>query len=500
MSELFQTTDANQLLNLIGFVSLFTAVCLMIILIGKIGQIRQLQKSLDKLKRSFDQLDEQAKLIVKTDLELNKTQEELDKKVAGLYTLQKISRLVSTTLDEDEIFRRIQQPIISELGFEKCFVLMYDKKRQFCSKICSGYSKDELDKILSLLKSESLMDLVRKEGKMLSSLDISEPNRKKIANILHMTYFIISPVITQDGIEGIFFVGNGPGSIPLTEGDQDMISILATQFGQSLENARLFEQVYRSSQELEKKIKQRTKELADALEEVKKISKIKSDFVSAVSHELRTPLTSIKGYASILMTGKMGDIPNAVKERLEKINKHSDSLVELINDLLDISRIESGRVDMKFESENIKDIVDTVADLLGPQIKAKQIKLNLELPEGLANVLIDHSQIERIFINLIGNAIKFTPEKGSITVNAQDITDKVQINVADTGMGISQTDKKKIFDEFYRVDNVLNQSLKGSGLGLSLVKYIVEAHKGKIWVESQLKKGTTFSFTLPKAT
>jgi len=499
MLNLFQTTNIEQLFSLVGFAALFAVVCLVIVLLGKNEQIRQLKNSLNKLQKSFDQLDEQAKLIVKTDLELNRTQEELDKKVTGLYILQKISRLLSTTLDENEIFRRIQQPLISELGFEKCFIMMYDKKRDICSKICSGYSQDELEKIASLLKRESLLDLVFKEGKMLSSIELSEPNRKKIANILHMAYFIISPIITQDGIEGIFFVGNGPGASALTEGDREIISILATQLGQSLENARLFEQVYKSSQELEKKIKERTKELADVLEEVKKVSKMKSDFVSAVSHELRTPLTSIKGYASILMTGKMGDIPKEVKDRLEKINKHSDSLVTLINELLDISRIESGKVDMKFQAENIKDIIDTVSDLLAPQLKQKELGLSLDLPTGLASVQVDIRQIERVFINLVGNAIKFTPEKGKITIRAKDIDDKIQIDIEDTGAGIAQSDLEKIFDEFYRVDNIVNQSLKGSGLGLTLVKYIVEAHQGKIWVKSQLGKGSIFSFTLPKA-
>jgi two-component system phosphate regulon sensor histidine kinase PhoR len=226
---------------------------------------------------------------------------------------------------------------------------------------------------------------------------------------------------------------------------------------------------------------------------------MKSDFVSAVSHELRTPLTSIKGYASILMTGKVGDIPKEVKERLEKINKHSDSLVTLINELLDISRIESGKVDMKFQAENIKDIVDTVADLLAPQLKQKELELSLNLPAGLPGVYVDIRQIERVFINLVGNAIKFTPEKGKITIRAKDIDDKIQIDIEDTGTGIAQSDLEKIFDEFYRVDNIVNQSLKGSGLGLTLVKYIVEAHKGKVWVKSQLGKGSIFSFTLPKA-
>ena len=256
--------EVEVLFDLIGFLSLFTVVCLIFVLTAKSKQIKQLTNSVQKLKRSFDQLDEQAKLIVKTDLELNKTQEELDKKVVGLYTLQKISRLLSTTLDEKEIFRRIQQPTISELGFEKCFALLQNKQKALTPKICSGYSKEDLSRITSLLIKEPLTKPVFKEGKILSSFEISEAKREKISEILGVAYFIVSPIITQDGIEGIFFVGNSAASSALTEGDQEMISILTTQFSQALENARLFEEVYSSHQELESKIKQRTKELADA--------------------------------------------------------------------------------------------------------------------------------------------------------------------------------------------------------------------------------------------
>lgn len=498
LENLFLTVDFQRILNIVGFLALLAVVCLGLLLAEKSKQINPLKHSLNKLKKSFDQLDEQARLIVKTDLELNKTQEELDKKISALFTLQKISRLLSTTLDEKEIFRRVHQPIVSELGFERCFIIMRDQQKKLSLKISHGYQEAELNKILSFFEHDPFLEKVTKEGALLSSVDASDPNKKRIANTLGVAYFILSPIITQDGIEGALFVGNSPTSSPLTEGEEEMISILATQFGQSLENARLFEQVYSSHHELETKIKERTKELADALEEVKRISKMKSDFVSAVSHELRTPLTSIKGYASILIDEKIGNIPDFVKERLEKINKHSDGLVRLINDLLDIARIESGRIEMKFEAENIKDIVENVADLLSPQIKQKQIELILDIPDSLPKVLIDHSQIERVFINLVGNALKFTPEKGSIAVRGKEANGYIQIDVQDTGIGIPEDAKDKIFSEFYRVDNLINQSLKGSGLGLTLVKYIVEAHQGKIWVESQINKGSIFSFTLPK--
>lgn len=498
LTSMVLNVDFQRILNITGFLALFAVICMGIILAEKSKQTNQLKQSLNKLKRSFDQLDEQAKLIVKTDLELNKTQEELDKKITALFTLQKISRLLSTTLDEKEIFKR-SQSIASELGFEKCFIVMREGQRKFSLKMSRGYQESELDRILNLFENDPILVKVTKEGGILSSINVSDPNKNRLASSLGVLYFIIAPIITQDGIEGALFVGNNTSSSLLTEGEEETISILATQFGQSLENARLFEQVYSSQHELEARIKERTKELADALEELKIISKMKSDFVSAVSHELRTPLTSIKGYASILIEGKAGNIPDFVKERLEKINKHSDGLVRLINDLLDIARIESGKVEMKFETENIKDIVENVADLLSPQIKEKQIRLTLEIPDTLAKVCIDHSQIERVLINLVGNALKFTPEKGNITVRAKETNEKIQIDVQDTGIGIPEDAKEKIFSEFYRVDNLINQSLKGSGLGLTLVKYIIEAHKGRIWVESQPDKGSCFSFTLPKA-
>ncbi|NQU19412.1 HAMP domain-containing histidine kinase, partial [bacterium] len=275
------------------------------------------------------------------------------------------------------------------------------------------------------------------------------------------------------------------------------VSILATQIGQSLENAKLFEETWRSHQELENKVKERTKELTKALEEIKIITKRKSDFVSAVSHELRTPLTSIKGYASLLSAGKLGEVSTPVKERLEKINKHSDSLSQLINGLLDISRIESGKVEMKIEDINLKELLDTLADLLSPQFTEKQIEFIQKLPRDLNTVPADKNQLRRVFINLISNALKFTPSRGKITVSAKKADATVQIDVEDTGTGIAKDSLNKIFEEFYREDNEVNQSVKGTGLGLSLVKYIIEAHKGKIWVNSKLNQGTTFSFTLP---
>ncbi len=499
MDSLLQNLSVDVIIDWLGYISLFCVICLIVVLLGKGEKIKQQRQSLEKLQKSFDQLDEQAKLIVKTDLELNKTQEELDKKVTGLYALQSISHLVSTTLDENEIFARISQNLVASLGFEKALILMFDKEHKNVWKTTLGFSQEQLNMFLILLEKDPILKQAAKEGKTINSSHVSIKEIEQLSQTIDVAFFIISPILTQDGVIGIMLVGNSSMAPALTEGDQEIVSILSTQLGQSIENARLFEQVYNSHQDLEKKVKIRTKELAEALEQVKKISKAKSQFVSAVSHELRTPLTSIKGYAAILMAGTIGEIPDKIKERLEKINKHSDSLVQLINNLLDISRIESGRVAMKLEECDLKEMVLSVADMLVPQTKEKKIKLVANVPENLSKISADTSQIERVFINLLSNAIKFTPENGTITVDIKEIPgEAIEASVTDTGVGLAEDDLANVFEEFYRVDNAINQTVKGTGLGLPLVKYIVEAHQGKIWVKSTPNEKTTFTFTLPK--
>ncbi|MBL7131500.1 MAG: GAF domain-containing protein [Candidatus Omnitrophica bacterium] len=500
-----QYTWIETILYIIGPSIVIAAVILYVLLAIKSDQIKKLQKSLKNLQKTYNDLDNQAKIIIKTDLELHKTQSELDKKITGLYTLQKISRILSTTLDENEIFEKISEEYLTELEFDKAISFLIDPT-QFTSlennldvKLKIGYNEKEIKEIFTSEFAEDIFGPVIKKAAIISSLDPKTDPKKlnSIIKICKINSFICAPISIKEGIIGVLFVGSESSYSPITLGDKEIVSILATQIGQSLENARLFEETWRSQQELEIKVKQRTKELSEALEEIKIITKRKSDFVSAVSHELRTPLTSIKGYAALLSAGKLGEISTPVKERLEKINKHSDGLSQLINNILDISRIESGRVEMKIEDINLKDLLDSLADLFTPQFKEKQIDFRQELPENLNTMPADKNQLQRVFINLIGNALKFTPAKGKITVRIKKINEFIQIDVEDTGKGIAEKNLNKIFEEFYREDNEVNQNVKGTGLGLSLVKYIVEAHKGKIWVNSKLNQGTTFSFTFP---
>ena len=493
----------------IGLIFLICFGIFTLLLFWKNEKLSRLSQELYRLKESFNELDEQAKLIVKTDLDLNKTQEELNRKLNGLDVLQKVSGLISTTLDEKEIFRRLDQALISkELGFEKYLILTFDENKKLQCRAGAGIPEDALKELLLFLSNDETVRGALNKSRSYSSLYAADNKKAAVGRLLNVAHFIFSPILSQNGVTGVVFLGSRSNASPITPGDEEVISILANQIGQTLENARLFEQVFRSTQILEKKVQDRTKELASALSKVQEISRAKSEFISAVSHELRTPLTSIKGYAALLMTGKLGSIPQTVKERLEKINIHSDNLVKLINDLLDISRIESGRMEMNFKNCRLAEIIEGVCDLLTPQMKEKNLRWVSQVPENIPEILLDRGQIERVFINLIGNAIKFTPPEGTITIRVElsappknGSTDQfqpmVKIEISDTGIGIALEDIPKLFNEFFRIENPINQMVKGTGLGLVLAKKIVEAHKGKIWVTSRLKAGTTFHFMIP---
>ena len=491
--------DFNAIL---AFLGLLSVIAMTYFLLLKDSKVKSLQASVTNLKKALDEMDEQAKLIVRTDIELNKAQEELDRKITGLYTLQKLSKAISSTLEENQIFKKIEPSHLADLGFQKALALLFDEKEnEFLLRLNLGYDEAETAKIKSFIDAnkESCFELIHNE-KTVSSINTrnNPAETEEIKDVFGAASFVFTPIQAKEGYPGLLFVGSENQDTSINEGDEELITILANQIGQALENARLFEKTWLAHQDLEKRVEERTRELSTVLEEVRKINQRKNDFVSNVSHELRTPLTSIKGYASILLSEKLGALPEEVHKRLAKINKHSDELVQFVNDLLDLSRIESGKVELKLTPINLKNVVDEVADLLAVQFKEKQIEFASSSPEDLPEVMADYSQIKRVFINLINNSVKYTPQ-GKISVRLLKLDGQVQVNVQDTGCGIPEQALDKLFTEFYRVDSVMNQEIKGTGLGLALVKNIVTSHKGKIWVESKAGIGTTFSFTLPLA-
>ncbi len=495
------TLETIWTLGIIIFILLCATTYLFYASATKEETIKKKDEEHNKLMRSFNDLDEQAKMIIRTDLELHKVREETDQRLNGLNALQRTSRQMSQALNANEIFQRISPALFEDLAFARVLIACADDKNTLKVRLNIGYTDARAEAILKEIAAEEQLKSALKETHSVSSINGSNKTKEKMIHAFEAEHFIFAPILTQTGSIGFVFAGNRYNAPAVTQGDEELITILAGQIGQSIENAELFEKVFRSSQELELKVADRTKQLANALQKVNDISNKKSEFVSAVSHELRTPLTSIKGYAAILIAGKIGEVPPAVKERLSKINSHSDHLVSLINDLLDLARIESGRQEMKLAAYKIKNILDNVTDLLAPQIAAKGVKLHLQLPPEVEEIYADTSHVERVLINLLSNAVKFTPANGTITVAVAPALDGgyAVFSVSDTGIGIPASEVEKLFSEFFRGENEINQNVKGTGLGLVLAKNIVEAHRGKMWVQSKAGAGTTFYFTLPSS-
>jgi two-component system phosphate regulon sensor histidine kinase PhoR len=230
---------------------------------------------------------------------------------------------------------------------------------------------------------------------------------------------------------------------------------------------------------------------------LKQLEKIRQDFVANVSHELRTPLTTIKGYAETLLEGALKE--DQAFQFVQVIKRHTDRLTKIVEDLLMLSRIETKEFQLRMEAIPLRDFIDDVVEFVKEPAEKKEISLSRnEIPSSLA-VQADRDYLEQILINLLDNAVKYTPEGGKVIVSAIEKDSKeIQFSVEDNGIGIPKEDLSRIFERFYRVDKGRSKELGGTGLGLSIVKHLVQAHGGRVWVESQIGKGSTFYLTLPK--
>ncbi len=240
------------------------------------------------------------------------------------------------------------------------------------------------------------------------------------------------------------------------------------------------------------------------LTQVRYLQTVRRDFVSNISHELRTPLASIRAIVETLQVGALDD-PPAAERFLSRAEHEVDTLTQMVEELLELSRIESGQVPLRMVETAVSDLIQFPLERLQAQAERQQVKLEIDLPQGLPNVLADAGRVRQVVSNLLHNAIKFTPEKGKILIRAYVESNdpqrqpEVVIAIKDSGIGIDKFDLPRIFERFYKSDRARTQGEGGTGLGLAIARHIVQAHNGRIWAKSKVGKGSTFYFTLPLA-
>ncbi|HHT9106116.1 MAG TPA: ammonium transporter [Candidatus Wujingus californicus] len=248
---------------------------------------------------------------------------------------------------------------------------------------------------------------------------------------------------------------------------------------------------------LEKRVAERTEELQRANIALEKANRLKSEFLATMSHELRTPLNAIIGFAEVLSDEIAGTLTAEQKEYASDIHSSGQHLLNMINSILDLSKIEVGKFELKYETFSIKDVINDVLITITGFADKKGIRINTHLHEQIPPLTADKMKFKQIMFNLLSNAVKFTPENGRVTINVNLKDQHVQIAVNDTGIGIKSEDMDKIFDAFRQLDSSYARRYEGTGLGLTLTKRLVELHGGRIWVSSEYGKGSTFTFTLP---
>ena len=295
---------------------------------------------------------------------------------------------------------------------------------------------------------------------------------------LRLKAFLVSPMIARGRTVGVLSADNRVSRAPIPAHTVDLLHTFAAQAAVAVENARLFQEIQEKSQQLEV------------------ASKHKSQFLANMSHELRTPMNAVLGYTDLILDNIFGDVPEAIRDTLERVKANGHHLLGLINDVLDLSKIEAGQLTLSLGDYSMGEVVHAVVSALDSLAAEKRLALKATVLADLPPGRGDERRITQVLLNLAGNAIKFTDE-GEVSIEARISDGAFVVSVSDTGPGISEADQQTIFDEFQQADSSSTRKKGGTGLGLSISRRIVELHGGRLWVKSTPGDGSTFSFTLP---
>ena len=375
--------------------------------------------------------------------------------------------------------------------------------------ILASISVDNHTDDIRLSRSSPIVQWLNRSDILLLYRDIDiEPNLQSVAikekDALKRidTEFIVPLKAHAGQLSGVLILGKKISKQPYTIEDKQLIYTLSSQMATNLENARLYkisQQELSERKRVEKKLIVQQQQLIEKTQELEKANQAKSEFLASMSHELRTPLNVIIGFSELMIDQVLGKINEEQRQSLRDVLDSSQHLLNLVNDVLDLSRIEAGRIEFSPENVELAGVIKNTAETMRPVLDAKKQKIGISIEE-MPQIRCDKSRIKQVLLNLLSNATKFTPAEGRIWIKAKVDGDFCQVSVVDNGVGIKKEDHERIFEAFTQGETLPNKERTGTGLGLTLTRQFVEMSGGSIWLESKYGKGCNFTFTLPLAT
>ncbi|MBP7927686.1 GAF domain-containing protein [Patescibacteria group bacterium] len=423
--------------------------------------------------------------------------------------LGKISEVTSSITNIKTLLEHIAQTLNEAFHFEKLAIVLLNEEKKLVIAHKEGFNPGVAEALINYPK---VIEILYKEIQQVPGLMVLDEMKTQYENgefkpaspellvaLLENDLAVVAPLYVNKQLIGVMAIGNKKSGDSYTQQDLSTLRIIAGQSAVGIENARLYNQLKGFNVKLEAEVTKKTAELQKANDELRQLDRAKSEFISIASHQLRTPLTVIKGYISMMQEGSFGKVPPKILENLTKVYASNERLIGLVENLLDISRIESGRQQYEWSKIHLEDLAQTVVDNLKQNAKERNLKLILhKLKKKTPEVIVDANKLHEVMMNFVDNALKYTPE-GSVDVHVlPEPKGMVTFSVKDTGKGITPDMKDLLFRKFSRGKDSFKLHTEGVGLGLYVAKMLIDQHGGKIWADSDGEgKGSTFSFTIP---
>ena len=453
--------------------------------IGTVGVVRRAPGPLsDKQIALLRTFADQAVIAIENVRLFNETKEALEQQTATAEVLKTISR---STFDLDSVLHTLMLNATRMCNAVKGVMFLPDAEGRFVPAVAHGYEPDS--PMLAELRARPIRPgrgsasgralLERRVVHLPDVLADPEYDRRELAQLGSLRTLLAVPMLLRGEPIGVISMSRGREVEPFNDKQLELVTTFADQAVIAIENVRLF------------------KEIEDKSRQLEIANKHKSEFLANMSHELRTPLNAIIGFSEVLMERMFGEVNEKQADYLKDIHESGRHLLSLINDILDLSKIEAGRMELELSSFHLPTALSNAMTLVRERAQRHGIQLGLEVDPLLGELQADERKLKQIVLTLLSNAVKFTPDGGRVDVSARQMEEKIQIAVRDTGIGIAPEDHAAVFEEFKQVGRDYTRKAEGTGLGLALTRRFVELHGGEIRLESAPGKGSTFTVTLP---